>query len=70
MSELSAVESRSTGLRRLVTLYATIAVAFAILTGSITTVEFASGLAKFGGLEYVGRLTALSGVRVLVPPVH
>jgi hypothetical protein len=46
-----------------------IAGAFAVLAGSVATVHFCFGLAKFGGLEYAPRVTLLSSIHALGPAV-
>lgn len=59
----SSRDDRSPQLGQLLFLQAVLAVAFSVLLGIVTTVQFATGLLKFGGLEYAPRVTVLSVVR-------
>ena len=65
----SVPASESLELRRLVMLQLAIACSFAVVAGSLSTIQFCFGLAKFGGLEYAPRVTVLSSVREVGPAV-
>ena len=52
---------------QLETIQLIVAGAFASLAGSVTTIQFCFGLARFGGLEYAPRVSVMSSVRVLGP---
>ncbi len=63
------MQNGSTTLPSVVRLHVVIAVALSVLVGTVTTVQLSAGLSKFGGLEYVPRISVLSAVRVLGPAV-